>query len=273
MPPTRPAPPPADCEPVYLPTTRETGFLPDLDAHPRRAARAHGGVLSSPRRPTRKARSPTEAYLEAARRTLARRFGFLVFADECYCGDLSQRATRRPACSKLSGPDFANVVVFHSLSKRSNLPGLRVGFAAGDRNFLARFVELRNVAAPQVPVPAQDVAIAAYADEAHVEENRRALCAEVRSRRSDHRRPLRLQAAGRRLLPVARRHRSGGGDEAAALKLWREGGPARQSRAIICARDRRRRPQSRHGLSSASRSCRTREITAEALHRLVAVLG
>ena len=54
------------------------------------------------------------------------------------------------------------MVVFHSLSKRSSLPGLRVGFAAGDGRFLARFLELRNVAAPQVPVPAQRVAIAAY---------------------------------------------------------------------------------------------------------------
>src|SRR5258708_39800732 len=72
-----------------------------------------------------------------------------------------------------AGPDFANVVEFQSLSKRSNLPGLRIGFAAGDRKFLARFLELRNVSAPQGPMPAQRVAIAAYADEAHVEENRR----------------------------------------------------------------------------------------------------
>src|SRR2546430_8670400 len=72
-----------------------------------------------------------------------------------------------------AGPDFANVVEFQSLSKRSNLPGLRIGFAAGDKTFLARFLELRNVAAPQVPTPAQRVAIAAYGDEAHVAENRR----------------------------------------------------------------------------------------------------
>ena len=52
-----------------------------------------------------------------------------------------------------AGPDFGNVVAFQSLSKRSNLPGMRVGFAAGDRKFLAAFHELRNVAAPQVPVP------------------------------------------------------------------------------------------------------------------------
>ena len=62
--------------------------------------------------------------------------------------------------------------MFHSLSKRSSLPGLRVGFAAGDKRFLAAFLELRNVSAPQVPMPAQYVAIAAYGDEAHVEENR-----------------------------------------------------------------------------------------------------
>jgi len=64
-----------------------------------------------------------------------------------------------------AGPDFTNVVVFQSLSKRSNLPGMRVGFAAGDRKFLAAFHELRNVAAPQVPVPLQQVAVAAYSDE------------------------------------------------------------------------------------------------------------
>ena len=70
---------------------------------------------------------------------LARRFGFLVFADECYCEIYSQHA---PAgMLEAAGPDFANVVVFHSLSKRSNLPGLRVGFAAGDRRFLAAYLE------------------------------------------------------------------------------------------------------------------------------------
>ena len=72
-----------------------------------------------------------------------------------------------------AGPDFTNAVAFQSLSKRSNLPGMRVGFAAGDKKFLAVFHELRNVAAPQVPVPLQHVAVAAYSDETHVEENRR----------------------------------------------------------------------------------------------------
>ena len=94
-----------------------------------------------------------------------------MFADECYC-EIYLNGEPPPGMLQASGTDFANVVVFHSLSKRSNLPGLRVGFAAGDRRFLARSCELRNIAAPQVPVPAQEVAIAAYGDETHVEKNR-----------------------------------------------------------------------------------------------------
>src|SRR5665647_2262790 len=83
-------------------------------------------------------------------------------------------ATAAPAAMLAApGADFANVVESHSLSLCSNLPGLRVGFAAGDRRFLAQYLELRNVAAPQVPTPAQHVAVAAYGDEAHVRENRK----------------------------------------------------------------------------------------------------
>ena len=112
---------------------------------------------------------------------------------------------------------------FQSLSKRSNLPGLRIGFVAGDRTFLARFLELRNVAAPQVPMPTQRVAIAAYGDEAHVEENRRLyaqkfdLADQIIGDRYGYRRP----AGGFFLwLDVSAQ----GGDEAAALRLWREAG-------------------------------------------------
>src|SRR6202035_3519082 len=108
-----------------------------------------------------------------------------------------------------------------SLSKRSNLPGLRVGFVAGNRHFLARFLDLRNVAAPQVPVPAQRVAIAAYADETHVEANR-----ELYSRKLD----LADQVIGNR---YGYRRPAGGfflwldvsaprGSEAVTPRLWRE---------------------------------------------------
>src|SRR5262249_48397697 len=160
------------------------------------------------------------AYLERVV-ALARRFGFLVFSDECY----SEIYTRQPPAGMLeaAGPDFSNVVEFQSLSKRSNLPGLRIGFAAGDRKFLARFLELRNVSAPQVPMPMQRVAIAAYGDEAHVEENRRLyarkfdLADQIIGDRYSHRRP----AGGFFLwLDVSAQ----GSDEAVTLRLWRGGG-------------------------------------------------
>jgi N-succinyldiaminopimelate aminotransferase len=159
----------ADCEPVYLPATRASGFLPDLGAlDDALLARTVACYIASPSNPQGAVAS--RQYLEKLG-GLARRFGFLVFADECYCEIYSEHAP--PGMLEASGPDFANVVVFHSLSKRSNLPGLRVGFAAGDRRFLGQYLELRNVAAPQVPTPMQHVAIAAYGDEAHVEDNRR----------------------------------------------------------------------------------------------------
>ena len=122
-----------------------------------------------------------------------------------------------------AGADFANVAVFHSLSKRSSLPGLRIGFAAGDRSFMQAYLELRNVAAPMVPTPMQHVAIAAYNDEKHVEENWQLYCEkfdladQIIGDRYGYRRP----AGGFFLWLDVSAH---GGSEAAALKLWREAG-------------------------------------------------
>ena len=132
------------------------------------------------------------------------------------------------------GPDFANVVEFHSLSKRSNLPGLAHRLRRRRPPFLARFLELRNVAAPQVPMPMQQVAIAAYGDEAHVEENRRLyaqkfdLADQIIGDRYGYRRP----AGGFFLwLDVSRKAAT----KRSTLRLWREAGcascPAAISRA------------------------------------------
>jgi aspartate/methionine/tyrosine aminotransferase len=169
-----------------------------------------------------------------------------------------------------SGPDFTQVVVFHSLSLRSNLPGLRVGFAAGDRRFLARYVELRNIAAPQVPVPAQEVAIAAYGDEAHVEGNRELYVAkfdladQIVGDRYGYRRP----AGGFFLwLDVAAQ----GGDEAVCQMLWREGG-LRVIPGHYLARDGADGRNPGTGYIRVA-LVQDKETTAEALHRLVAVLG
>ena len=162
------------------------------------------------------------------------------------------------------------MIVFQSLSKRSNLPGLRVGFAAGDKQFLNRFIELRNIAAPQVSVPAQEVAVAAYGDEAHVEENRRLyalkfdLADQIVGDRYGYRRP----AGGFYLwLDVTAQ----GGDEQAALKLWRDAGLR-----VIPGRYLARPQQD--GSNPGSGYIRIamvqdKETTAEALHRLVTVLG
>jgi N-succinyldiaminopimelate aminotransferase len=256
----------ANCEPVYLPATAATGFLPDLDALSEELlARTVAFFIASPANP-----QGAVADLNYLTRVvaLARRFGFLVFSDECY----SEIYTRhRPAgMLEAAGPDFANVVEFQSLSKRSNLPGLRIGFAAGDRKFLARFLELRNVSAPQVPLPAQRVAIAAYGDEAHVEENRRLyaqkydLADDIVGNRYGYRRP----GGGFFLwLDVSAQ----GGDEAVALKLWREAG-LRVVPGRYLAREQA--DGSNPGLGYIRVAMvQDRETTAEALHRLVAALG
>ena len=169
-----------------------------------------------------------------------------------------------------AAPDFANVVVFHSLSKRSSLPGLRVGFAAGDRNFLSAFLELRNVAAPQVPTPAQRVAIAAYGDESHVAENRRLyaqkfdLADQIVANRYAYRRP----GGGFFLwLDVGAQ----GGDEEVTVRLWREAG-LRVVPGRYLARDQADRSNPGRGYIRVAMVA-DRETTTQALHRLVSVLG
>jgi N-succinyldiaminopimelate aminotransferase len=256
----------ADCEPVYLPARKEGSFLPDLDAlNEALLARTVAFYIASPSNPQGAVAS--RAYLEKLA-GLARRFGFLVFADECYCEIYSQH---EPAgMLEASGPDFANTVVFHSLSKRSSLPGLRVGFAAGDRRFLSAFLELRNLAAPQVPGPAQHVAIAAYADEAHVRENRELYSAkfdladQIIGDRYDYKRP----AGGFFLwLDIAKY----GGSEIVTKRLWQEAG-VRVVPGRYLAREQA------DGSNPGADYIRVAMVqdkaaTAEALHRLVAVLN
>ena len=256
----------ADCEPVYLAATRRTSFLPDLDALDETLFRRTVAVyFASPSNPQGAVAS--RAYLEKLA-ALARRFGFLVFADECYCEIYSK--TPPAGMLEASGSDFANIVVFHSLSKRSNLPGLRVGFAAGDKRFLGPFLELRNVAAPQVPTPAQHVAIAAYGDETHVEKNRELYSAkfdladQIIGDRYGYQRP----AGGFFLwLDVSQQ----GGSEIVTKRLWREAGvrvvPGRYLARLQADGSNPGADYIRVAM------VQDKATTAEALHRLVAVLG
>lgn len=255
----------AHCEPVFLPTTRANGFLPDLDAlDEAMLARTVAIYIASPANPQGAVATPD--YLRRLK-TLADRFGFMILSDECY----SEIYTRDPPGSMLeaAGADFAKVAVFQSLSKRSNLAGMRVGFVAGDAEFLNLYHELRNVAAPQVPVPLQHVAVAAYSDEAHVEDNRRLyrqkfdLADQILGSRYGYQRP----AGGFCLWLDVSAH---GGDEAATVRLFEEGGVRVVPGSYLA------RPQP-DGSNPGAGYIRVAmvpdsETTAEALHRLVKIL-
>jgi aspartate/methionine/tyrosine aminotransferase len=255
----------AGCEPIYLPTTLANGFLPDLDAlDDATLARTVAIYIASPANP--QGAVATSGYFSRLKQ-LADRFGFMILSDECY----SEVYTREAPGSMLecAGPDFANVVVFQSLSKRSNLPGMRIGFAAGDKKFLGAYHELRNVAAPQVPVPVQHVAVAAYSDETHVEENRRLyrikfdLADQILANRYGYVRP----AGGFCVwLDVSAR----GGDEAAAVKLYKDGGV----RVVPGSYLARQQPDGSNPGAGYIRLALVSdsESTAEALHRLVEIL-
>jgi succinyldiaminopimelate transaminase len=161
----------AGAEPIYVNATRQTNFLPDFASLPRDVlARTAAVYMCSPSNP-----EGASASADEWRRIfeLADEFDFTVLADECY----TEIYTGKPPAGALTvrhamSPDFKRLLTFHSLSKRSNLPGLRSGFVAGDGALLARFREFRNVAGPQLPLPIAAVSTAAWSDETHVEENR-----------------------------------------------------------------------------------------------------
>jgi aspartate/methionine/tyrosine aminotransferase len=158
-------------EPVFLDATEETGFLPDLDAIDRKTLeRTALFYLCSPSNP-----QGAIASLDYLKRviTLARQYDFIVVVDECYAEIYDKAAPPGglEACAALGG-EPSNLLVVHSLSKRSSAAGLRSGFIAGDPKLIAAFLRLRNYGASQVPIPIQAAATALWRDEAHVEDNR-----------------------------------------------------------------------------------------------------
>lgn len=155
----------AGCESVPLPLPEGGGWLPDLDAlTPALLDQTVAIYLASPANP--QGTIAPKDYLGRLV-ALARAHDVMVLSDECY-SEIWLGDEPPTGILEVAGPDYANVVAFNSLSKRSSLPGLRCGFCAGDAAFMEAFAEFRNVAAPQVPEPIQHVGIAAFADEAHV---------------------------------------------------------------------------------------------------------
>ena len=158
-------------EPVYVPTTAATDFLPDFGALPKDLLdRTSIVFLCSPSNPQGAVAS--REYL-ADLLALAETHDFRVFADECYSEiyrDIAPPGTLEVVAKTGSDPERA--VVFHSLSKRSSLPGLRSGFVASGPETLKRLRQLRAYAGAPLPLPLQRVAERVWADEEHVAENR-----------------------------------------------------------------------------------------------------
>ena len=206
-------------EPVFVPATEETGFLPDYASLPAEVLdRVTIAYLCSPANPQGAVAS--RDYL-AQLLHLAEKHDFRVFADECY-SELWREAPPPGALevAAAEGIDPERVAVFHSLSKRSNLPGLRSGFVASGAENIRHIRRLRAYAGAPLPLPIQRVSERVWADEAHVVANR-ALYAEKYADAAEifaGVNSFRLPDGGFFLwLPVP-------DGEEAALKLWRETG-------------------------------------------------
>ncbi len=167
----------AGCEPVYLPCDKDSSYLPDLDAlSPALLDRTAAFYLCSPSNP--QGAVAGKEYLEKVI-MLARKHDFMLFSDECYSeiySGLPPKGALEVArgMGEIVGVDpFLNIITFNSLSKRSNVPGLRSGFCAGDAGFIGEYMAFRNVACPQIPLPIQLVSTQIWSDEAHVDNSRK----------------------------------------------------------------------------------------------------
>lgn len=164
----------AGAKPHYLACLDSNGFNPDFDAVPVDVwQRCQILFLCSPGNPTG-ALVPLETLKKLI--ALADQYDFVIAADECYSELYFDEQSPPPgllsACAELGRSDFKRCVVFHSLSKRSNLPGLRSGFVAGDAEILKAFLLYRTYHGCAMPVQTQLASIAAWNDEAHVRDNR-----------------------------------------------------------------------------------------------------
>lgn len=165
-------------EPVFLDATPDTGHLPDFWSLPSDLlARTAAVYLCSPANPQGVAadRGYWTSLME-----LAQRFDFAVLADECY----TEIYDKVPPVGILeataqTNPQMRRILSFHSLSKRSNLPGLRSGFVVGDRALISRLIKLKSYGGAPSPLPVLAAAAKTWQDDAHVEENRRRYRAKI----------------------------------------------------------------------------------------------
>ena len=209
----------AGAEPIYLPCNASTGHLPDFASLPSDLLdRTTVAYICSPANP--QGVCADFAYWKTLLE-LAEKHDFRVFADECY----SEIYRSQAPCGALEvasqiGSDPERLVCFHSLSKRSNLAGLRSGFAVTGPENRKRLLQMRSYVGAPLPIPAQIAAAACWRDEAHVIENRALyqekyrIADEVLGNMPGYTAP---DAGFFLWLNV-------GDGEATALKLWREAG-------------------------------------------------
>lgn len=161
-------------QPYFLNCTEENHFIPDFASVPAEIwQRCQLLFICSPGNPTGAVMN-TSQLKELI--VLADKYDFVIASDECYSelyfDEANPPAGLLQACAELGRDDFARCVVFHSLSKRSNLPGLRSGFVGGDAKILEKFLLYRTYHGCAMPVPTQLASVAAWQDETHVIANR-----------------------------------------------------------------------------------------------------
>ena len=158
-------------EPIFVPASIDNGFLPDFKALPNKILnRTTLCYICSPSNP--QGAIASEKYWSELF-SLAETFNFIILADECY-SEIYRNEVPSGALENLKkfGGDPERLVIFNSLSKRSNLPGLRCGFAAGGEKAITEIKKLKSYSGSPCPAPLQHAAEAAWKDETHVDQNR-----------------------------------------------------------------------------------------------------
>ncbi len=257
----------AGAEPLYVPALKENGFLPDFAGLPATTLERLAAIyVCSPSNPEGAVAS--ESYWRTLFE-LAQRHEFIILADECYADIWFDE---EPVCalsvSLAQSGGFTRLLTFHSLSKRSGLPGLRSGMVAGDTKLIEKFRAFRNVAGPTVPGPVLAASAALWRDEDHVIANRAAY-------------QEKMDAAERIL--GNRMTRPGGGfflwldvgnGEEFTLKAWREQGVRLLPGAYMGREISSGKPQSNPGFSYV-RMALVNDLSTimTALERLREILG
>jgi len=162
----------AEATPYFVPCTLDNNFKGDYRSVPVEVwERTQLLFVCSPNNPTGSVMSLDD--WEFIMR-LSDKYGFIIASDECYSELYFDEAPigLLQACTAFGRDDFRRCIVFHSLSKRSNLPGLRSGFVAGDAVLLKSYLQYRTYQGCAMPIPHQLASIAAWQDEKHVAHNR-----------------------------------------------------------------------------------------------------